>query len=267
MRKLRYFFLAAALIGLAVCSVLADADATRITDRTQQYEEANRQYEAGNYAAAADLYESILKAGNISADVLYNLGVAKHRLSEDGESVLWMKRALIVQPGMPEATQSLTFLRNHLGLLEFADEGWSRFLAELSPAVGPWIVSLCLWIAALSAAAAVTLRRLQANRTGLLVLAVLSLVLSIATRQISHYRAENLSAENFWTITETDAKAVAAPMPEAASVIPLPIGSEVRVLQNIKGWCYVDIPGDIRGWVRKDALTPTWPIPTATLPQ
>ena len=51
-----------------------------------------------------------------------------------------------------------------------------------------------------------------------------------------------------------------APAPDAKSVIDLPPGSEVRILRDSGPWRYVEIPGDLRGWIRAEALEPVWPI-------
>ena len=117
------------------------------------FTEGNRLYEAGDFAGAASAYEKVVREGHLSPDLFYNLGAAKQRLGENGEAVLWMRRALVTEPGMPEATQSLAFLQTRLAWFEFAGNRVERVLAALPPSFGPWALSLGLWIGALALAA------------------------------------------------------------------------------------------------------------------
>ncbi len=246
---------------LAVTSVSSADDSS---DPTAQYEKANQLYAAGDYKAAARQYEAILRAGHFSADVCYNLGAAKQRLSEDGESTLWMKRALILQPGMPEATQSLTFLRKQGGILEFADTPLRRSILRLSPVAERWLMTLGLWGVAISLVSAFSVRRLRSYRRTLITFTVLLLLLVGAVWRLALYRATQLDAQNFWIAIPDKTEVVSAPIPGAKAVISLPAGSEVRLVQDAGAWGYVEIPGGTRGWVKKDTIAPTWPIFTGT---
>lgn len=255
-----------ALVSLVslLLAVTSLTSADELNDPNAQYEKANQLYAAGDYSAAVSRYEAILRAGYFSADVCYNLGAAKHRLSEDGESTLWMKRALILQPGMPEATQSLTFLRKQGGILEFADTPLRRSILCLSPAVERWLMTLGLWGAAISLVSALSVRRLRSYRRTLITFTVLLLIIVGAVWRLALYRATQLDAQNFWIAIPDKTEVVSAPIPGAKSVISLPAGSEVRLVQDAGAWGYVEIPGGTRGWVRKDTLAPTWPIFTGS---
>ncbi len=258
--KLR--LLAALLLGLlSTPTAKADPGAA-----TAAFAEANQLFEAGDPAAASSAYESLVEQGHLSAELLYNLGATKHRLGQSGEGALWMRRALVLEPGMPEAGQSLAFLRSHLAFFEFAERPLDRFLGSLPPAFGPWSVSLCVWGGLVALASAFLVPRLRPNRSALAALGIALLAVALAAFLASRHRREHLAVENFATVVLPETAALAAPAADAKPVVELPPGSEVRLLQAAGPWSYVDIPGELRGWVRSEAVVPVWPIPPAASP-
>ena len=136
------------LLSLVTCGSL------RADDATSAFTEGNRLYEKGDYAAAATAYQTLVDAENLSADLYYNLGAAKQKLGQSGEAALWMRRALHLEPGMPEAEQSLTFLRTRLAFFVFAGTWLDRTIAALPAAFGRWASSLALWTGLLAIAGA-----------------------------------------------------------------------------------------------------------------
>ena len=230
-------------------------------DPDSDFAKANQLFETGDYAAAQSAYESIVRAGNLSPDLYFNLGTACHRAGESGAGVLWMRRALVLAPSMAEVRQSLAFLQTRLGYLEFAESKPARLIAALPSGFGAWTVSLCVWFAAIAIAGGFFAPGLRGSRAGLLVLGVFLFLVAIAAHYVSRYRETRLAVENFATVTAPDAQALTAPAPDAKKVIDLPPGSEVRLLQRSDKWTYVEIPGDLRGWVRSDLIESNWPIP------
>ncbi len=66
-----------------------------------------------------------------------------------------------------------------------------------------------------------------------------------------------------------DVQAYTAATVTSGSVIDLPPGSQVRMLERRGAWVYVEVPTDsekLRGWVEVPALAPLWPWEPALLP-
>jgi tetratricopeptide (TPR) repeat protein len=230
----------------------ADADAA--------FAEANRRFEAGDHAAAAAAYEALAESGLASAELFYNLGAAKHRLGEGGEAALWMRRALLLEPGMPEARQSLGYLRSQFAWFEFSEGGLRSLLASLPPVFWRWSVSLLVWSGLLLLAAAFSLPQWKERRSSAVTWAMLLLMAAFVVARIDRYRERNLAIGNFATVVAPETSALTAPAPEAKAVVALPPGSELRLLQQSGPWTYAEIPGDLRGWVRTEAIAPVWPL-------
>ncbi|MCB1203966.1 MAG: tetratricopeptide repeat protein [Verrucomicrobiae bacterium] len=231
-----------------------------LADDESNFSSANQLFENGDFTGAAKAYRQLAESGKLSPELFYNLGAAQHRLGNEGEAVLWMRRALYLDPGMPEPTQSLSFLRTHLAFFEFAGNGLERFLSSINASAFLWIRSLALWIAALATVAAFSIPRLKPNRSALVTLSIVMLMLAVVAWRADRYRENRLTVDNLATVISDSASALTAPSPDAKEVVTLPPGSEIRLLQQAGAWTYAEIPGELRGWLRTETVAKLWPV-------
>lgn len=248
------------VLAVAVVTGFAPSGAAQEPDGI--FQSANDHFERGEFEEASQQYLNLVHGGFISSDLYYNLGTTLYRLEKPGEAMLWFRRARLVESHAPEVAQNLSFLKGKTGFLEFADSGPASLLRSLPPGTGTWLGSLLLWTAAIAAAAAFFLPRCRPRRTGLIASGIVLAILGVTALRLEHYRETKLDAENFATVTVSGAKALTAPSPSAKAVIDLPPGSEVRIIQASGPWRYLDIPGELRGWVRAEEIEPLWPIPS-----
>lgn len=232
-------------------------------DQSTLFRTANAAFESREYAQAVTDYSDLVAAGKFSPDLYYNLGVAEYRLGNLGNAILWLRRARLLDLGLDEARQNLEFLRAKIAFLEFGDSKLDHFLRGLAPIWLRLAVTSCWWLALIAIAAAVVIRRLRSYRTTLLVSAVFLSAAGLGIGKVREYYYSFLAPESFAIVTSPAAVAVTAPAPDSKKVIDLPPGSELRILEEAGPWRYVEIPGDLRGWVRAELVTPLWPIPGA----
>ncbi len=77
--------------------------------------------------------------------------------------------------------------------------------------------------------------------------------------------------KDIWIVTTPGTKAYTAASTTAGTIIDLPPGSQIRLLEKRGAWNYVEIPNatdNLRGWIEADTLTPLWPAvwPVALVP-
>lgn len=223
------------------------------------YQQGNALYKEGKYQQANQKYLASFNQGLHSEELFYNLGNSYFKQENYGEASLWYRRALTLNPHMPEPRQNLRALKNRVGLLEFENIGYLKLLSHFRDSELISTLSLCMWIALLSFAAALWVKRLRHWRALLISTSIFFALFSVAaTIAIKRYRQE-VSPDNRAIITSTNTIAQTAPVPDAKTVIELPPGSEVRIVTDSGPWQYIDIPGGIRGWVRSEALSFLWP--------
>jgi hypothetical protein len=116
----------------------------------------------------------------------------------------------------------------------------------------------------LGIAAALSLRLGRTLTTMLWIGSPLLALVSIAAAvgiYLKHQRQHDLAMRA--VVTGTELKAYTAPARAAGTVIDLPPGSQISRVSRRGDWDYVDVPGELRGWVPSDAVTTLWPYDSA----
>lgn len=230
------------------------------------YEKANDAYEAGEYGQATRLYQQNLDQGHLSEELFYNLGNAHFKQGEYGDAALGYRRALILNPRMPEPRQNLRTLRNRVGLLDFEPEGIDRLFAYFRENEITATLYGFGWLSMLSLSATLFARQLRRWRPLLIVATCVFAALAGASFFCLRIYHRQIAVDQRAVVTVPDTVAQTGPVPDAKTVIELPPGSEVRIVTDSGPWQYVDIPGDLRGWVKTEALTPLWPPSAGNTP-
>lgn len=79
--------------------------------QAELFEQGNQLYQQSDFQGAIDAYEAVLAAGWESAALHYNLGNAYFKVGELGRSILEWERALVLEPGDPDALANLQLAR------------------------------------------------------------------------------------------------------------------------------------------------------------
>src|SRR6266403_5115303 len=100
--------------------VLAQADS--------DFAKANQEYAQGHFKDAIAGYEGLVRTGQATANVFYDLGNAYFRTGDFGRAILNYQRALALEQHHPEATANLQIARDEARALEM-QPGWlERYL-------------------------------------------------------------------------------------------------------------------------------------------
>ncbi|MEM7699327.1 MAG: SH3 domain-containing protein [Verrucomicrobiota bacterium] len=243
-----------------ICMISAVFAAPGIASDDATFAEANRQFENGNFESAIQIYSDLADSGNVSPDLYHNLGTAFYRSGDPGSAALWLRRALLFDDQFHEARQSLTFLSRETGLLEFDRDGVGQFLRDLPRSLLRWAFGISVWISAILFTICFVSNRLRPLRGALISVGILGSMLAIASGLGLYYQKHHFQADALHLVTAPTSLARTAPALSAKKVIDLPPGSELRLLEASGEWFYVEIPDQLRGWIRKDYCEPIWPI-------
>ena len=236
--KARAFQIAFLFCALATSSVLGQADV--------EFAKANQEYAQGHFKEAISGYETLVRAGQWSANVFYDLGNAYFRTGDFGRAVLNYERALVLEPHHPEATANLQIARDEAHALELQPGRLERYLEFASVNQYTVTAAVAFWIAAFCLAVLVfTRRRSRATLTLLLVMLLISAGGIVATWQLERGSEGSALA----VVTGKDVQARLATADTANSVLALPPGSEVKIVSTRGDWIYAALPNNLRGWI------------------
>jgi tetratricopeptide (TPR) repeat protein len=226
-----------ALLLLASCALALPAFA--------DFDKANKEFAVGNYKGAIADYQAEVVAHRWSANLFYDLGNAYFRVNDIGRAILNYKRALQLEPGHPEAATNLQIARDQSRGLRLIPSELENSLHALRSSTWAVVAAACFWLAIF----ALIFRRTTALMTGAIFCLLLSAGCAWAAWSLENgaegSRAAVVVAEN------TDARVATADT--ARSILALPPGSAVMILQERGDWNYAELPNHQRGWIAAGA--------------
>jgi hypothetical protein len=249
--------------GLLLFQITPDVTAAAATDVQQRYDAIVKAVEAKDFDTSARLAEALLADGVLSPEVFELLGHSRYRKNDYGRATLWYRRAELFTPFVPELRQNIRHLREKFQTITFPARGpgttFGLFLTRdqwtLLAAAGGWLV--------LAALALITALRTSNKKGWFIGLGITGgvLLITAVTGYLLRPSAEDRVRDR-QIVTAKESKAYTAASITSGSVIDLPPGSEVRLVERRGAWSYIEIPGTpdpLRGWVETDRLATLWP--------
>src|SRR5437667_12828215 len=93
-----------------------------------EFEKANQEFAQGHFKEAISSYEALIRDGQWSANIFYDLGNAYFRTGDFGRAILNYERALALDRHHPEATANLQIARDEAHALELQPSWPERHL-------------------------------------------------------------------------------------------------------------------------------------------
>ena len=205
---------------------------------------ANTEFAAGSFKAAIADYNAIVGSGEWSANLFYDLGNAYFRDGDFGRAILNYDRALRLDRHHPEADANLRIARDQTHSLELSPPALERYLNFATANFFAVLGAIFFWLAVI----------FLILRPGRVLWAVIGMFLA-ATCAFAAYRVENgTRGQSLAIVIAGNAEARVATADSARSVLALPPGSEVLILQERGDWSYAALPNDQRGWIAANAV-------------
>jgi tetratricopeptide (TPR) repeat protein len=238
-----------AFLSILVCLFVvsgANAATTQGPSRTgdDMFAKANTAFAAGQFKSAIQQYQAVVQSGEWSANLFYDLGNAYFRDSDFGRAILNYERALQLDRNHPEADANLRIARDQTHALELVQSPLKKYLSFASAKSFTILAAISFW----GTIILLILRRRKVVWT------LVGLLLT-AGCGLAAYKLENgTHAQDIAVVVGDHVEARVATADSAKSVLTLPPGSEVVILQERGDWSYAALPNDQRGWISTKAV-------------
>lgn len=238
----------AILLGVIVWSFVANS---AFAQPDTEFTKANQEYAQGHFKEAISGYEALVRAGQMSATLFYDLGNAYFRTGDFGHAILNYERALALERHHPEATANLQIARDEARALELQQSRPERFLQFASVNQYSIAAAIAFWVALFAIVMLLFERRRSAT---LITTSILCLLIGAASSYAVYTLERGTNGSALAIVTGKNVQARLATADTANSVLALPPGSEVKILSTRGDWIYAALPNDLRGWIpAKDA--------------
>jgi len=211
-----------------------------------EFAKANQEFAQGHFKEAISGYEALIRAGQWSANVFYDLGNAYFRTSDFGGAILNYERALALERHHPEATANLQIARDEAHALEMQPSRLERYLQVATINQYTIAAATAFWLAVFAIVRLIFVRR----RSATVIAVSICCLLVLAAAVCAIFTLERGSkGQTLAIVTGNDVQARLATADTANSVLALPAGSEIKILSTRGDWIYAALPNNLRGWI------------------
>ncbi len=222
--------------------------------RSDLWEQGNTLYANGDYAGAAEAYESILGQGYSSGRLFYNLGNAYFKDGNIGRAVLNYERAAMLSPYDRDVEYNLAVVNGYVKdriepVPQFPVSRWVRQGRSALDSNGWAIVSLCMLALAVAGAIVFVVGERRRLRKAGFVGAVVSLLLCMVSLLFAARQKHELSDPTRGVVMAGSVAVKSSPGDDGNVLFSLHEGTVVEVLGEYGGWREIVIPDGNKGWV------------------
>ena len=232
-----------ALTCLALCLI---STSFLMGQPAAQFAKANQEYAAGDFKAATADYEELVRSGQDTPNVFYNLGNAYFRQNNFGRAILNYERALALEPHHPEAQANLRVARDEARALELIPTKWERLFAFANENQYAITAGIAFWTGLFSIAVFIFGRKRSRTAIAFSILSCSIFAIAVlASYQLSYGK----NGQGLAIVTGENVEARLATADNANRVLTLPAGSEIKIVSKRGDWIYAALPNNLRGWM------------------
>lgn len=223
------------------------------------FEKGNALYQKENYQEAITFYENIVKSGQESSEVYFNLGNCYYKLNKVAPAVYNFEKALLLSPNDSEIQNNLSFAKKMAidEITEAPKVGFSKIIADFTSNfhydTWAWIAILCSVLFLIGFvfyyfSSSTGLKRLFFSG---MILFLLFLLVSI----FSGFYEKNRISNDRPAIVFADVISVKSePNASAQDAFTLHAGTKVTVLEDLGSYRKIQLADLKEGWIEKSAI-------------
>lgn len=245
------------IVLISVCALIYipnDSSAQIQQNAPQLFLEANQAYEKGDYASAAQLYETVIGTGIYSGALYYNLGNCYTRQGEIGKALLNYRRAERLMPRDGDLKFNLKYVLDQTkdkietkervglaGVFFF----WYYWLSLKELCYFFLFANLIFWVIALIL--------LYKQNDGLRWIRIIAFCLLLIFGSSFGIKAYTHKAIRHGVVISPEATVRSGNGTNHSPLFILHEGAEFRVRENAEGWMKISLPDGKMGWISASA--------------
>lgn len=213
------------------------------------FDAANKLYDGGKFSEAAAAYQNLLRSGQASPALYFNLGNAFFKAGEIGRAIAAYRLGGQLAPRDPDIRANLQFARNQVQGPTRNYAGWQRALQHLSLNEWTWLAAGSVWLCL----AFLTLFQMRPALKALLPNYLVGLAfLAVCFCACFGLALQQTHFSRLAIIVTRDAPVHQGPLDESKISFNTHDGAELEVLDQKDAWLEVRTDPQHFGWVRSE---------------
>ena len=223
------------------------------------FKEANALYNEGKYMDAIDGYESILKTGQHSAELYFNLGNANYKLNRIAPSVYYYEKALRLSPNDKEIQNNLAFAQNMTidAIEEVPEVGVSKFLNKIINVLGfdGWAKLSIIFMLLFAGLFILYYFSYTTQKKRLaFITSNLSLFLMLISLVFAFQKYKMVQKDQPAIVFSQEAEVKSEPNLRSTESFKLHEGTKVQILDTVNNWKKIKLVDGKTGWIPSDDI-------------
>lgn len=220
---------------------------------------ANQHYADGDFDAAIEVYEEVLKSGMEAPQVYYNLGNAYYRKGLLPAAILNYERALLLAPQDKDIRYNLNLASGQItDKIEpvgvFFLTRWFANFRNSSDSDTWAIISILTFLLFLAGLLVYLFARTSLFRKIAFFMGLLSFMISVTTLAFSNHQKQRLVKRDRAIIFSPSVTVRSEPEASSTELFVLHEGTKVKILQRIDTWLEVELQDGSIGWMHEEHL-------------
>ncbi|SFB00919.1 TPR repeat-containing protein [Flavobacterium swingsii] len=223
------------------------------------FDKGNNLYQKGNYQEAIIVYESVVKSGQQSAELYFNLGNCYYKLNKVAPAIFNFEKALLLNPNDSEIQNNLAFAQKMTidEVIEVPKVGFAKIIRDFTSS---FHYDTWAWIAIVFSVLFLVcfVGYYFSNTTTLKRVFFASMVFVLLFTMMSFFAGffeKNQSNNDRPAIVFADTTSVKSePKSSAQDAFVLHAGTKVFVLESLNNYKKIQLLDLKQGWIEKSAI-------------
>ncbi|GAB1405720.1 tetratricopeptide repeat protein [Lentimicrobium sp.] len=227
----------------------------------EDFEKANKAYMAGFYENAINLYENILKSGQESPVLYYNLGNAYFKTDQIPQAILNYERALMFDPSNEDYQYNLKVANARIVdkievLPELFYVRWWTSIKQWFPP-DTWLrIALSSFTLVFIAMVMFLMSRQIARRKFAFSAAVVFVIITLLSATMSYQTHKSNESNSEAIVFAPTLPVKSSPDESSIDLFVVHEGLKVQLLEKIGDWYEIRIANGSKGWVKTNTVQP-----------
>ena len=223
------------------------------------FEEANADYNEGNYQEALENYQQILGNGETSAALYFNLANTHYKLNNIAPSVYYYEKALQLKPKDEDIKNNLEFARNMVidDIEEVPETGLSKIVNNM---ISKLSFDGWAWMAIVSSAIFAIFFLLYYFSGGtkfkrlFFGVSILFLIVSLGSVGFAYQQQVSIQNSRYAIIFAEEVPVRSEPNLRSDELFLLHEGTKLKVLETFQDWIKLELSNGAQGWMTKNEV-------------